>query len=353
VLQLLGISEGVSPLVRCLVAQAATQMASLEQARTVLVWVGLAFSARRIRRISRAFCRTGLQVRANQQANPSPPGTALEGKRAVIAVDGGRIRIRKPTRKGRRRKSGRRGYQGKWKEPKLLTIYILDENGRKLTGVDIPLVSDGTLMGQRAFLELLEMYLRELGISLAETVVLIGDGAKWIWKRVPILLEQLGCRPEQIVQILDYCHAKQHLYQLAEAFFGNTSQSKGWARKWACKLKQGSVQALVGELDRLLTQGTAKAPDEFLTQYNYFEVHHEHGRLAYRRFRVRKLPIGSGAVESLIRQVVNLRLKVAGKFWLLETAEAFLHACCQWAAQHWVDFCNGVLTFGLAPISTI
>ena len=129
--------------------------------------------------------------------------------------------------------------------------------------------------------------------------------------------------------------------------------SKGWARKWARKLKQGSVQALVGELDRLLTQGTAKAPDEFLTQYNYFEVHHEHGRLAYRRFRVRKLPIGSGAVESLIRQVVNLRLKGAGKFWLLETAEAFLHACCQWAAQHWVDFCNGVLTFGLAPISTI
>ncbi|MFQ5616828.1 MAG: ISLre2 family transposase, partial [Anaerolineales bacterium] len=107
------------------------------------------------------------------------------------------------------------------------------------------------------------------------------------------------------------------------------------------------------ELDRLLTQETAKDPKEFLTQYNYFKVHHEHSRLAYRRFRLRKLPIGSGAVESLIRQVVNLRLKGAGKFWLLETAEAFLHARCQWAAQHWDNYCNAVLTFGLAPPSTI
>lgn len=353
VLQLLGISEGVSPLVRSLVAQAATQMISLKQAQSVLVWVGLTFSTRRIRRISLAFCQIGLQVRANKLAHPSPPGTTLKGKRVVVTVDGGRIRIREPKRRGRKRKSGRRGYKGDWKEPKLLSIYVLDEDGRKLSGVDIPLVSDGTLMGKKAFLEILEMYLRELGISLAETVVLIGDGAKWIWKRIPVLLERLGCHSEQIIQILDYYHAKQHLYQLADALFGNTPQSKAWAQKWSRKLKQGCIQALMVELDRFLTQEIAKDPKEFLTQYNYFQGHHEHGRLAYRRFRTLKLPIGSGVVESLIRQVVNLRLKSAGKFWLLETAEAFLHARCQWAAQHWINFCNDVLTFGLAHPSTI
>ncbi len=57
-----------------------------------------------------------------------------------------------------------------------------------------------------------------------------------------------------------------------------------------------------------------------------------------------KLPIGSGAVESLIRQVVNLRLKGTGKFWLLCHAEIMLHARCQWAAGTWAwaNFCDSI-----------
>jgi len=86
------------------------------------------------------------------------------------------------------------------------------------------------------------------------------------------------------------------------------------------------------------------------TQFDYFRKHHQYGRLDYARFRANKLPIGSGVIESLILQVVNLRLKSSGKFWLLATAEAFLHARCQWAAHQWADFCDAVLTFGLAPL---
>ena len=56
------------------------------------------------------------------------------------------------------------------------------------------------------------------------------------------------------------------------------------------------------------------------------------------------LPIGSGAVESLIRQVVNLRLKGNGKFWLRRNAEIILHARCQWVAGNWNNFCDSILT---------
>ncbi len=64
-----------------------------------------------------------------------------------------------------------------------------------------------------------------------------------------------------------------------------------------------------------------------------------------------KLPIGSGAVESLIRQVVNLRLKGTGKFWLLNHAFIMLHARCQWAAGTWAwaNFCDSILTAMLIP----
>ena len=62
-----------------------------------------------------------------------------------------------------------------------------------------------------------------------------------------------------------------------------------------------------------------------------------------------KLPIGSGAVESLIRQAVNLRLKGNGKFWLKENAEIILHSRCQWLSDSWNDFTNSILTLRIYP----
>ena len=122
VLVMLGISERTTPLVRSYVSQAATQAASFEQARLVVAWLGLDFSKSRIRRISEAFCKVGLAIReerlALRAAGQLSKGVALEGKRVVIGVDGGRINIRQTHRKGRKRKSGWSGYKAEWKEPK-------------------------------------------------------------------------------------------------------------------------------------------------------------------------------------------------------------------------------------------
>ena len=353
-LTLLGISEGVSPLLRCLVTQAALQSPSFEQARHVIAWLGVAFGTGRIRRISKSFCSFGLKARAQKialyEAGKVPAGDALKGKRVVVTVDGGRTCIREPKTRGRRRKSGRRGYDTEWREPKLLSIYVLDECGRKVVRTDVPLVADGTLMGKDEFLRILRFYLHQLGIAQAELVVLIGDGAPWIWKNIPQLLVELGCRPGQIRQILDNIHACEHVYSLAEALFGATQQAKTWARKWTKKLKQGHVKEFLNTIERHLKQKDVKDLKAAQTGFEYFQEHHKHGRLDYARFRADKLPIGSGVVESLIRQVVNLRLKGSGKSWLLDTAEGFLHARCQWAAHQWTNFCNTVLTFGLVPL---
>jgi len=55
-------------------------------------------------------------------------------------------------------------------------------------------------------------------------------------------------------------------------------------------------------------------------------------------FIAKKIPIGSGAIESAIRRVVNLRLKGAGMFWLEANAEAFLHLRCQLKVGRWNDY---------------
>jgi len=350
VLALLGIREHTTPLVRCYVTQAATQAPSFEQAQPIVAWLGLDFSKSRIRRISEAFCKTGLAVREKKLSlwinGQSKKGDQLKGKRVAIAVDGGRINIRQTHRRGRKRKSGWPGYQTAWKEPKLLIIYIFDEQGRKISQIDIPLVADGTLKGIEEFMKILEMYLYQLGIDQADVVVLLGDGAKWIWNNIPDLLCQMGCSLEKIFQVLDNFHATQHLYELGEALFGG-SEGKKWAKKWSKKLKKGNAKALLSEIKHLLDNKKGIDRDTVQTEYNFFLNHFKNGRLDYAKFKEQKLPIGSGVVESLIRQVINMRLKGCSKAWLMENAEAFLHARCQWAAHKWAEFCNQVLTFEL------
>jgi hypothetical protein len=338
------------------VTQAATQAPSFEQACPVVAWLGLDFSKSRIRRISEAFCQVGLAARSKQLARfatgQMSAGELLKGKRVALAVDGGRLNIRQTKRKGRKRKSGWPGYETDWKEPKLLIIYVLDEAGCKVTRTDIPLVADGTLLGLDEFMKILEMHVHQLGLAQAASIVLLGDGAPWIWNNVPALLRQVGCRPEQITQILDNCHATQHLYKLGEALFGVTT-GQAWAKKWTKKLKKGQAKALVSEIKHFLDNKKSKDQETGQTEYNFFLKHLEKGRLDYAYFKEQKLPIGSGVVESLIRQVVNLRLKSCSKAWLEENAEAFLYARCQWAVHKWSDFCNSVLTFGLAsPITS-
>lgn len=351
-LALLGIADSVSPLIRCLTAQAGTQATSFEQAKPWLEWAGISFSTRRIRRLSEAFCRRGLEVRQRRlekYRKASPSNHSLAGYRVAIVVDGGRIYYRETQKRGRKRKSGWPSYKADWTEPKLLCIYVLDEQGRKVTGVNIPLLADGTLAGQDTFFEILQMYLRQLNIATAKQVVLLGDGAKWIWGNIPDLLKKLGCTESQIVEILDICHAVQHVYKLGVELFGKTPKAKQWAKPWEKEVRKGKTAKLLRAVAVILSGDNVHNREKSQTEYNYFANHNKRGHLAYDYFRSQKLPIGSGVIESLIRQVVNIRLKGCAKAWLKENAEAFLYARCQWVVQKWDDFCEDVLTFDLVP----
>ena len=57
-------------------------------------------------------------------------------------------------------------------------------------------------------------------------------------------------------------------------------------------------------------------------EIDYLDKHEAH--LRYDWFKYRGSPLGSGAVESAIRRVINLRLKGNGIYWREENAEAML-----------------------------
>ena len=66
-------------------------------------------------------------------------------------------------------------------------------------------------------------------------------------------------------------------------------------------------------------------------------------RMRYDRFKRAGIPIGSGAVESGIRRVVNQRLKGNGTYWLEDHAEAVLHLRAQLKAGRWDDLVRATL----------
>ncbi len=271
----------------------------------------------------------------------------LLNERVVISVDGGRSKIRINKKGKRNPKTNRRGYHGEWVEPKLLTIYTVSEKGKKIKTGELPITNDGTYENFQDFLEILEMHLVSLGICQAKQVLLLADGAEWIWNHIPPLLKRLNCpTPEQL---LDFYHVTEHLQDFADAAFSQDKERKSWFNQARSELKRGQIAKLLESMINLRKQSRGQRRQIMTAQINYLNKGFEKGRLNYAQVAKNNLPIGSGAVESLIRQVVNLRLKGNGKFWWRRHAEIMLHARCQWVAGNWKNFCENILTALIYP----
>lgn len=350
-LRWLGMEERVTPLVWSTVASFGMMSSSFAAACSQVQDWGITLSEQRIERLTYCFGRAGIQLTeqwmTQLQEGQLPVGETLRGQRVGLNVDGGRTRLRR-TKKGRAKANGRRGYYGDWREPKLFTLYALDDEGNRLNTLKLPITNDGTFGDVEAFIMLLEMYLVKLGVVHAKQVLLLADGALWIWQRIPELLKRLGLSTEKIIELIDFYHAAEKLRTFSELVFSKKKQAKEWFETARSILKHKSIGTLVKEMQKLVDNLTQKRQKE-KAQSNLPYFSEQPQRFAYPQVKRMKLPIGSGAIESLIRQVVNLRLKGNGKFWLPENAEIILHGRCQWAAGQWEQFSHRILTSGIAP----
>jgi len=247
----------------------------------------------------------------------------------LICMDGGRLRQRK-RKKGRKPdKLKRQGYTTDWVEPKLLTIQFLDRNGKLCK--DISPIYDATLGNIENFFDLLELYLRQLDLNNADRIVFCADGAPCLWKRIPDLMNKLGIA--QWYEALDYTHAKQNLYQIAEMI--PSSLARHWQEifeYWKDLMWHGEFDELRRTIEELFRSPKKRA--QALKKFdNYFAGNK--GRMRYSFFKEQNLPTGSGAVESAIRRVINLRLKGAGIFWTAEMAEVMLFLRSQFLCGRW------------------
>ena len=339
-LEVLGCRAGATP---ALLGEVSSQLAwgpSEAAAVRRLADRGIRLDPDTVRRLSYAIADEGLACReqALQEGRPAPGSEDIDlrDKRVVVTFDGGRVRTRS-ARKGRRRKNGYHGFETAWRMPRLLVIYGIDDQGRCLRH-QRPLY-DGIITSATQMFDLLRGHLQALHINQASQVIFIADGAPEHWDSLPQLIQDVGLQPAQVVQILDWAHAVEHLTTVADLCKGwSKKEREKWLKRQRTRLYRGQLQAVLNELYDLAKGRRAKA---IHTEIAFFEKHAL--RMRYAFFRNAHVPIGSGAVESAIRRVVNLRMKGNGIFWLDENPQRMLFLRCQLLSLRWEDFLFALL----------
>lgn len=173
--------------------------------------------------------------------------------------------------------------------------------------------------------------LQRLEITQTAQSLFSTAGAPWIWKRVPLLVQAVGLAVEQVQELLDFYHAVQHLGQ--SAALRTDWRAKACAR-WRPQqrrlLLQGQVEQGIAAVQALCRGRNSKA---IRTPRASFVKNRS--RRGYAKLSAMKLPIGSGAIESTVRRVVNLRLKGPSIFWCRASAEAILLLRSYYKAGRW------------------
>lgn len=147
------------------------------------------------------------------------------------------------------------------------------------------------------------------GIGSDERVVCLGDGAPCNWT-------QFDMHFSNRVEVLDWYHAVEHLWQAGNGMYGQgTGEAVRWVKAREGELWEGKVEKVIAALHKGgEREGSQGAEGEAArSEIHYFETNTE--RMRYNQYRAAGYPIGSGIVESACKQLIGARLKGAGMCW--------------------------------------
>ena len=159
--------------------------------------------------------------------------------------------------------------------------------------------------------------------QLAQELVILGDGADWIWNLVDKHFPQA-------VQILDWFHASEHLMPVAQAVFKTEETQVTWLSQMKQLMWEGHIDQLIAACNTLADRCSA---DVIRTTANYFATHKE--RMRYAFFRRQGYQIGSGTIESAAKQISMMRMKVPGAIWNEENARKVAKARAAYLSDQW------------------
>jgi len=226
--------------------------------------------------------------RIEQELPPSPPGP----EKQLLSVDGCMVPL----------------VHGEWVEVKTVAIGVVEkpvlEKGEWVVHTRelsyFSRLADAESFGRLALVET-----HRRGVEKAGKVAAVANGAEW---------EQgfIDLHRHDAVRILDFTHAKDHIKGMGEAVWGEeTPEVKAWLPGELHRLKHNGPAGVLAEL-AVLTQAHPGLP---LLAEHLAYLQKREGHMQYPTYQAEGLPIGSGAVESGEKVVIEARLAGAGMHW--------------------------------------
>ena len=235
----------------------------------------------------------------------------------------------------------------RWHWVYMATVFRLDHRGQ--TAGNRAVITQRGYAATRLGIEALsaQLYREALarGLGQAQLVLVIADGALWIWNlakdRFPHARQQL-----------DLFHAEEHLWAVAHDLHGKgTPQAQAWVAPLLQQIRDDQTVAVIAALTELKPRLLEAQQAKVQTQIDYFQ-HNAH-RMKYKEVLDARLaceqgqatreqkqlanrPVGSGAIESACRQY-QCRFKRTGQFWTTAGDEALMCLETLWRNGRWQE----------------
>jgi len=147
--------------------------------------------------------------------------------------------------------------------------------------------------------------------DLKDRLVFINDGATWI-------REWITDNYPLATSVLDFYHAMEYLYEFAEKAFSDIAEKKKWCEHQKDLLIASDVETV---LANILSLHAKEEATKKIT--NYYQNNKE--RMRYKQYKnIGCGIIGSGAIESAHRTVIQRRMKLSGQRWGIKGAKNML-----------------------------
>jgi len=255
-----------------------------------------------------------VQRKGREADSRTPPVKEAEGEpfTMILMMDGWMARHRGP--QWGVKPEGKDADRVHWHEIKSAVIFRLDQRaqtdgGRRILikkhAVAVPAETEPVDFGRGVYCEAMR-----LGLARAEAVYVVQDGAIWLWNLFDDRFSKYASG------VLDFYHASDHLWSLANHLFGQGSpEGRRWVTQLLHQLRHGKETRVLRSLEELVNSAPEQHPQslEIITNTTgYFLRHEEH--IHYAKLDEQGVPVGSGAMESQCAQFQR-RFKCTGQFW--------------------------------------
>lgn len=167
------------------------------------------------------------------------------------------------------------------------------------------------------------------GYGKLKEVVVLGDGAAWIWNMCKEIFPDA-------VQVLDFYHMSENTYKYAKFLYPEDEVSR---KKWINKILDGLKEGKVEETIKLVEEKKVdKLPDGVVNLSTYITNNRE--RINYKFYKDNGYYIGSGAIESANKMVIQQRMKQSGMRWSINGSQYIAALRTKHESDRWDDVVN-------------